>query len=62
VVNTLSVDIARALAAPDLRDWMAKHGAEPMKMTQKEFARFVKTEGERAARAIESARLRGRQL
>jgi tripartite-type tricarboxylate transporter receptor subunit TctC len=56
VVNTLSADIARALATPDLREWMAKHGADPMKMTPTEFARFVHTESERAARVIGSAR------
>lgn len=60
VVNTLSADIARALAAPDLREWMAKHGADPMKMTPREFARFVQTESERAARVIERARVNPR--
>jgi tripartite-type tricarboxylate transporter receptor subunit TctC len=60
VVNTLSADIARALAAPDLREWMAKHGADPMKMTPREFARFVQNESERAARVIGSARVNPR--
>jgi hypothetical protein len=31
----------RVLAGPDLRDWITKHGGEPMNMTQFEFARFV---------------------
>ena len=49
VVDQLGKDIARALATPDLRDWLAKHGASPMTMTQLEFARFVKSESETAA-------------
>src|SRR5271155_911063 len=41
VVDKLAKDIARALATPDLRDWLVKHGGDPMSMTQPEFARFV---------------------
>ncbi|MDB6010101.1 MAG: hypothetical protein JWL65_2351 [Gammaproteobacteria bacterium] len=52
VVNKLSNDIARVLAGPDLRDWLAKHGGEPMSMTQPEFARFVQSESESAARLV----------
>ncbi len=55
VVDKLAKDIARALAAPDLREWLAKHGADPMSMTQPEFARFVLSESESAARIIETA-------
>ena len=55
VVDKLAKDIARALAAPDLRDWLAKHGADPMSMTQPEFARFVLSESESAARIIKAA-------
>jgi tripartite-type tricarboxylate transporter receptor subunit TctC len=55
VVDKVAKDIARALAAPDLREWLAKHGAGPMNMTQPEFARFVLSESESAARIIETA-------
>ena len=55
VVDKLAKDIARALAAPDLRDWLTKHGADPMSMTQPEFARFVLSERESAARIIKIA-------
>jgi tripartite-type tricarboxylate transporter receptor subunit TctC len=55
VVDKLARDIARALAAPDLREWLAKHGTDPMSMTQPEFARFVLSESESAARIIETA-------
>jgi tripartite-type tricarboxylate transporter receptor subunit TctC len=54
VVDKLAKDIARVLAEPDLREWLAKHGADPMNMTQPEFARFVRSEGESAARLIKS--------
>ena len=52
VVEKLSNDIARVLAGRDLRDWIARHGGEPMSMTQQEFARFVRSESESAARLI----------
>ncbi len=55
VVDKLAKDIARVLAAPDLRDWLANHGADSMSMTQAEFARFVLSESESAARIIEAA-------
>ena len=55
VVDKLAKDIARALAAPEILDWFAKHGADPMSMTQPEFARFVLRESERAERIIKAA-------
>ena len=55
VVNKLAKDIARVLAGPDLRDWIAKHGGVRMNMTQPEFARFVQSESEVAARLITAA-------
>ena len=58
VVNKLAKDIARVLAAPDLRDWLARHGADPMSMPQPEFARFVLSESESAARIIEAAEIK----
>ena len=55
VVDKLQKDITRVLAMPDLRESFAKHGADPMSMTQPEFARFVLNESENAARIIEAA-------
>ena len=52
VVDKLSKDIRRALAGPDLREWITQHGGEPMSMTQPEFARFVQGESESAARLV----------
>jgi tripartite-type tricarboxylate transporter receptor subunit TctC len=60
VVDKLAKDIARALAAPDLREWFAKHGADPMSMSQPEFARFVLSESESARRVIEAAGIKPR--
>ena len=55
IVDKLAKDIARALATPDLRDWLVTHGGDPMSMTQPEFARFVVGESESAARIAEAA-------
>ena len=55
VVNKLAGDIAQVMATPDLRDWLARHGADPISMTPPEFARFVLSESERAARIVKAA-------
>jgi tripartite-type tricarboxylate transporter receptor subunit TctC len=58
VVHKLAQDIAQALSEPDLRDWIVNHGAAPMSMAQADFARFVLSESESAARIIEAARIK----
>ena len=55
VVDKLAHDIALAMDAPDLRDSLAKDGADRIMMTQPEFARFVEREGEIAARIAKAA-------
>lgn len=55
VVDKLANDIGRVLAGPDLREWIAKHGGEPMSMTQPEFVCFVESESEGAARLMKAA-------
>ena len=55
LMERLARDIARALAAPDLRDFLAVHGADAMSMTQPEFAHFVLSESEGAARLARAA-------
>ena len=52
VISKLSTGITQALASPELRTWIADHGAQPMTMTQSEFSRFVQSESERAARVV----------
>jgi tripartite-type tricarboxylate transporter receptor subunit TctC len=52
VVDKLATDIGVAMSAPALREWVAEQGADPLSMTQPEFARFVLSESESAARII----------
>jgi tripartite-type tricarboxylate transporter receptor subunit TctC len=59
VVGKLAADVARVLRSPDLVEWLTNHGARPMKMTQPEFARFVRSETETAARIIKVSAPRG---
>ena len=55
VVDKLAKDVARVLAAPDVRAQFATLGAEPMSMTSAEFTRFVRSETEAAARIMKAA-------
>ena len=55
VIDKLVKDIGRVLAGQSLRDWVTKHGGEPMNMTQPEFARFVLSESKSAAQIIKAA-------
>jgi tripartite-type tricarboxylate transporter receptor subunit TctC len=57
VVDKLARDIARALTSRDVRERLAKHGADPMSMTQPEFARFVLSERESAEKIAKAARI-----
>ncbi len=54
VVDKLGKNIARAIAEPDLSEWLTKHGADRMTMTQPEFAKFVREENESAARLMKT--------
>ncbi len=58
VIQKIAKDIARALSAPDLKQWIADHGAETMNMTQSEFDRFVQNESEGAKKIIEATNKR----
>lgn len=49
IVEKIASDVMRVIAAPDLRERLAKLGAEPMPMNSKEFARFVRSEIDEAA-------------
>jgi tripartite-type tricarboxylate transporter receptor subunit TctC len=53
VVDKIAKDIARAM--PEMREWLVEHGADPMSMSQAEFARFVLGESESAARIMKAA-------
>jgi len=54
-VDKLANDVARAVSSPDLRGEFAKLGFEPMSSTQADFARFVRSEMESAARIAKAA-------
>jgi tripartite-type tricarboxylate transporter receptor subunit TctC len=56
IVELLAADIQSALGSSDMRAWLQEHGAAPLRMTQPQFARFVNSESQRAARMIESGR------
>ena len=47
-VEELNDGIRAALDAPQLRSWLAEHGAEPMQMRPREFSDFVIRERDRA--------------
>jgi tripartite-type tricarboxylate transporter receptor subunit TctC len=55
VVETISRSVQRVLTAPEVREQLAKLGAEPMSMTAAEFARFVQTEAKDVAQVVRVA-------
>lgn len=57
VVDKIRGGVAHVLEAPEIREWLTTHGADPMRMTQLEFARFVLSERDRAARISKAAGL-----
>jgi tripartite-type tricarboxylate transporter receptor subunit TctC len=55
IVGKLAKDVAGALAAPDMREKLAKLGVEPMSMSPTEFSSFVRDEMESASRIAKEA-------
>jgi tripartite-type tricarboxylate transporter receptor subunit TctC len=55
VVATLARDIANALATAELSDWLTRHDADRMLMSQAEFGAFVVSEANRAAKLLSSS-------
>lgn len=55
VLDKIAKGVVRALGSPDLRDQFTRFGAEPMTMTPAEFARFVRSEMDDAARIAKAA-------
>ena len=58
IVNRISAEIAKAIQLPDVREFMAREGADPVGSTPQEFAAFFKNEVDRYARVIKSANIR----
>jgi tripartite-type tricarboxylate transporter receptor subunit TctC len=44
IVSRIAEDLASTLAQPDMHEWLIAHDGDPMRMTQSEFARFVRAE------------------
>jgi tripartite-type tricarboxylate transporter receptor subunit TctC len=55
VLERINRDLMRVMDMPDVLDRFAKLGAEPMRMTPAEFARFVRSEIDDAARIAQQA-------
>jgi tripartite-type tricarboxylate transporter receptor subunit TctC len=58
VVDKLSREIASAIQLPDVREFMAREGADPVGSTPQEFAVFFRSEVDRYARVIRTANIR----
>ena len=54
IVSKLARDISNALATAELLDWLNRHDADPMRMTQAAFAAFVESECKRATLLLPS--------
>jgi tripartite-type tricarboxylate transporter receptor subunit TctC len=57
VIEKLNADISSSVAAPDLARRLGREGAQPITMTQQQFARFVLDESQRAAQIIQRTRI-----
>jgi tripartite-type tricarboxylate transporter receptor subunit TctC len=55
VVERINRDVMRIMEMPDVLERFAKIGAEPMRMTSAEFAHFVRSEIDDAARIAQAA-------
>ena len=58
VMKRLNEEVAKALSSPDVKERMAKLGADPFPMPQDQFNAFVKTEMESAAKIARAANLK----
>ena len=58
IVSKISQEIARAIRLPDVREFMAREGAEPVGSTPQEFTAFFRSEVSRYAQVIKSANIR----
>jgi tripartite-type tricarboxylate transporter receptor subunit TctC len=58
IANKISTEIANAIKAPEVREFMAKEGADPVGSTPQELAAFFKGEVDRYARVIRAANIR----
>jgi tripartite-type tricarboxylate transporter receptor subunit TctC len=55
IVERINRDLMRVVDMPEVLERFSKLGAEPMRMTSAEFARFVKSEIEDSTRIAQAA-------
>jgi tripartite-type tricarboxylate transporter receptor subunit TctC len=55
IVDRLNAEFARALAAPDIRERLARMGAEPSPMSPEAFANFVRAEQAKYERVVKAS-------
>jgi tripartite-type tricarboxylate transporter receptor subunit TctC len=58
VIRKLNEEALKALASPELKERMAKLGADPFPMTPEAFNAYIKSEMEVAARVVKAANLK----
>jgi tripartite-type tricarboxylate transporter receptor subunit TctC len=59
VVDRISKDVERALAAPEIKERLANLGAEPMPMTPAQFKQFAHDEMDAGAKVVKAAGIKG---
>ena len=58
VIRRLHEEAVKALASPDIKERMAKLGADPLSMSPEAFNAYIKTEIDSAARIVKAANLK----
>lgn len=58
VIRRLHEEAVKALASPDIKERMAKLGADPLSMSSEAFNAYIKTEIDSAARIVKAANLK----
>ena len=57
IVAKLNTELVKGLRSPDMREWFAKGGAEPVANTSAEFAAFIRSETAKWAKVIKAAQI-----
>jgi tripartite-type tricarboxylate transporter receptor subunit TctC len=58
IVTRLNAEVVKILAAPEMAQRLASHGAEPRSSTPDELLKFMRNESERWKKVIKSAGIR----
>jgi tripartite-type tricarboxylate transporter receptor subunit TctC len=58
IVNRLHAEIVAATKAPEIRDFMAQEGAEPVGSSPQDFASYLRAEIERYRKVVEAGKLK----